>query len=324
MSFLINGRRERLVSILRNKTQGNFTLVNNRILKDKNLSLKERGMLITIISLPDNWSFTSKGLCEILPEGIDAINSTLKSLIKKGYLKRYRERNEAGLLGENIIEIIEDPEVNHPELENPNMDNPSMENPNMDKPVLDLPNLDVPALEEPSEDNPEQYNTYENKELNKYNTNHINHSFSARDDSEETRAHNHEMLANNLHYDERAFTQNPHDFAIFKSLYKVLLDFVNEPPKNEYVRVANKNRLYEEVKNTFLNMTNDQMNYAIARLREVDLSKIVAFTPYALTMLYNATQTPREIKPVSKEKGAFLQMEQQDYDFKAIEKALCR
>ena len=71
-------------------------------------------------------------------------------------------------------------------------------------------------------------------------------------------------------------------------------------------------------------MKNDQMDYAIARLKEADPKKIVAFKPYALTILFNAAQMPVFIKTEKSPKSSFCKMEEHDYDFKAIEKALCR
>ncbi len=69
---------ERLeMSILRNRTQESFTIVNQTITKDKELGITERGLLITILSLPDNWEFTIAGLQQILPDGKEKIKKVL-------------------------------------------------------------------------------------------------------------------------------------------------------------------------------------------------------------------------------------------------------
>ena len=185
------------MAILRNKTQGNFTLVNNSILQDKTLSLKERGLLITLISLPDNWDFSIKGLTTILPERKDALNSAINSLIKKGYLKRYRERDESGFFRNTVIEIYECPDrsgksdlsleedfeenvgeseeisgfspktenpelvkcdAENPETENPHLDNPGSENPKLEKPETENPHLDNPESDNPELENPKLEN----------------------------------------------------------------------------------------------------------------------------------------------------------------------
>ena len=82
------------MAVLKNKTQGNYTIVSQNIMHDKDLSLTERGMLLTLLSLPDNWHLTIMGLCQILPDGKDRISRTLNSLIDKGYVTREAELKE--------------------------------------------------------------------------------------------------------------------------------------------------------------------------------------------------------------------------------------
>ena len=84
------------MAILKNKTQGNYTVVSQNIMRDRNLSLTERGMLLTLLSLPDNWNLTIKGLCQILPDGKDRVSKTLNSLIEKGYITREQNRDGGG------------------------------------------------------------------------------------------------------------------------------------------------------------------------------------------------------------------------------------
>lgn len=82
-----------------NKTQNNFTIVNNSIVRDKRLGIKERGLLLTLLSLPDNWNFSVAGICSLLPDGKATINSTIKNLESLGYLKRKQIKNENGQFG---------------------------------------------------------------------------------------------------------------------------------------------------------------------------------------------------------------------------------
>ena len=72
--------------ILKNKTQGNFVIVSKSIMHDKSLKLFDRGLLITLMSLPDNWVFNITGLTRILSDGRDAISSGINRLIDQGYL----------------------------------------------------------------------------------------------------------------------------------------------------------------------------------------------------------------------------------------------
>ena len=84
------------MAVLINRTQKNFTMISNSILRDKDLSLKDRGLLCTICSLPDKWEFSIAGLSAIIPDGKDAIANAIKRLEKLGYLVRTISRNHLG------------------------------------------------------------------------------------------------------------------------------------------------------------------------------------------------------------------------------------
>ena len=105
------------MAILKNKTQGNYTVVSQNIMRDNNLSLTERGMLLTLLSLSDNWNLTIKGLSQILPDGKEKISKTLNSLIEKGYVTREQARGDKGKFDSITLEVHEAPtnQADHPE-----------------------------------------------------------------------------------------------------------------------------------------------------------------------------------------------------------------
>lgn len=76
-------------------------------MRDKNLSIAERGMLLTLLSLPDNWELTIMGLCHILPDGKDKIARTLNALIDKGYVTREQSRGKGGRFASTDLEVHE-------------------------------------------------------------------------------------------------------------------------------------------------------------------------------------------------------------------------
>ena len=121
------------VPVLKNKTQGNYVNVSKEIVMDRSLNLKDRGMLLTLLSLPDNWNFTAAGLAKILPDGKAAIYSSLDNLQKVGYLTKEQGRGAGGVFGANIIEIHEKP--CSPFTDFPFADNPSPEKLFTEKPV---------------------------------------------------------------------------------------------------------------------------------------------------------------------------------------------
>ena len=92
--------------VLKNKTQGNYVNVYKGIVMDRSLSLKERGMMLTLLSLPDNWDLTVAGLKKILPDGKSAICKCLATLQSSGYLTREQSRGEGGMYGERNMETI--------------------------------------------------------------------------------------------------------------------------------------------------------------------------------------------------------------------------
>lgn len=85
MSSFKRGDDEK-VPVLKNKTQGNYVNVYKGIAMDPALSLRDRGMMLTLLSLPDNWNFTTAGLRKILPDGKHSIKSSIDSLQEFGYL----------------------------------------------------------------------------------------------------------------------------------------------------------------------------------------------------------------------------------------------
>ena len=92
------------MSILRNKTQGDFTIIQNTIIRDYRTSAKERGLFLTLCSLPDNWNFSEDGMAKIMKDGKDAIHGILMELEGHGYIKRYKTKDSHGRF-ESIVQI---------------------------------------------------------------------------------------------------------------------------------------------------------------------------------------------------------------------------
>ena len=106
------------------KVKCNWSQIPNTWLKDKNLSLKAKGLISVMQSLPDNWDFSIRGLASILKEGVDAINAALQELESAGYLTREQIR-ENGKIIDTLYTLYE-----FPYTENPNMIKPAQYNTN--------------------------------------------------------------------------------------------------------------------------------------------------------------------------------------------------
>lgn len=140
-----------------------YTVIPQNILTDKRLCLRDRGMLTTLISLPDKWNFSTRGLCKLFPDGLTAVTSAVQSLEKLGYLKRTQLFNERGKFSDVRWDIITEPEISEPEAPTPE-DPPAPEEP----PCTENPYTGNPDTGNASTENPPQYNinTSNTKEVN--------------------------------------------------------------------------------------------------------------------------------------------------------------
>lgn len=114
----------RRIKIEKNK---DYTVISNVFLRDKNLSLKAKGLLALIMSLPCDWDFSGQGIVSIVKEGESAIYSTIDELISFGYCKRERLTEKGRFAGYEYT-FAEAPFVEKPFVENPKTDLPKMEN----------------------------------------------------------------------------------------------------------------------------------------------------------------------------------------------------
>ncbi len=119
-----------------------YTVMSNHHLRNKELTLKAKGLLSQMLSLPEDWDYTLAGLSHINREKIDAIREAVKELEKAGYIVRSRERDEKGRLrGADYIiyEQPQPPDEQPPISDYPTLDNPTLENPTQEKPTLENP-----------------------------------------------------------------------------------------------------------------------------------------------------------------------------------------
>ena len=116
------------MSVIRvNKTK-DYTVMSNCHIKDKRLSLKAKGLLSEMLSLPDDWDYTVDGLCLINKENKTSIQGALKELEDNGYLIRTRMQDDLGRFAYQY-DIYEHPLPILPQTENPSTDNLRTENP---------------------------------------------------------------------------------------------------------------------------------------------------------------------------------------------------
>ena len=129
------------MAVFRVERNKGYTVMSNHHLRNKELSLKAKGLLSQMLSLPEDWDYTLAGLSFINREKIDAIREAVKELERAGYIVRSRERDEKGRLRGTDYVIFEQPQTppvsDLPTLENPTLDNPTLEKPTQEKPTLE-------------------------------------------------------------------------------------------------------------------------------------------------------------------------------------------
>ena len=127
------------MAVFRVERTGDYTVMSNFHLKDKRLSLKAKGLLSQMLSLPDDWDYTLSGLCFINRESKDAIRSAINELERAGYIRRKQTIDATGKFGANEYSIYERPITDVPSLENPTTEKPITKKPITKKPLPENP-----------------------------------------------------------------------------------------------------------------------------------------------------------------------------------------
>lgn len=138
------------MGVFRIEKTGNYTVMSNYHFKDKSISLKAKGLLSQMLSLPDDWDYTLKGLASINKEGKDAIRSAIKELENSGYVYRRQRYDAKGQFSHNEYFVFEYPDKIQKHIIPPLSENPSSEN----------PTTDIPQTENPTQLNTYKQNTY--------------------------------------------------------------------------------------------------------------------------------------------------------------------
>ena len=98
------------MAVFRIEKTRDYTVMSNHHLKDRTLTLKSKGLLSMMLSLPDEWNYTTRGLAAICREGVDSIGAALKELENHGYIRRTQLRDEKGKITDTEYVIYEMPQ----------------------------------------------------------------------------------------------------------------------------------------------------------------------------------------------------------------------
>ena len=138
VKFQVKGVDDEMAVFRVEKNRG-YTVMSNHHLRNKDLSLKAKGLLSQMLSLPEDWDYTLKGLSLINRESIDAIRTAVWELERAGYIRREQGRDAKGKMADMVYTIYEQPVLDKPVLENPVLENPTSDNPTSDNPASGNP-----------------------------------------------------------------------------------------------------------------------------------------------------------------------------------------
>ena len=246
------------MAVFRIQKTGNYTIMSNHHLNNKALSLKAKGLLSLMLSLPDSWDYTTRGLASICKEGVDGICATVRELEAAGYIVRRRVRDASGKVRGMEYTVFEQPQEPAPE-----------------KPVFD-----EPAPAKPAQENPAQLNT---KESNNEKNNNVSNQISAADQRAQCRA----RLLENIEYSILA-QNNPMDTMRLDELVELMLDVICS--KRSMIRISGEDMPTDVVRARLLGLEAPHIQYVLDCLKD-SLPRIRNIKQYLLAALYNAPVT---------------------------------
>ena len=272
------------MAVFRVERNKGYTVMSNHHLRNRELSLKAKGLLSQMLSLPEDWDYTLAGLSYINRESIDAIRTAVWELEKAGYIRRNQSRDDKGKMAEMVYTIYEQPVLENPTsgepvLENPTSDNPVSENPmqlNKDIQTKDQKKKDgsitdsIPILSPPSPlkeaaASPERKRTERNDAYKVYE----------------------EIIKENIEYDYLL-----QDFRFEKDRVDEIVDLILEAvcSARKTIRIAGDDYPAELVKSKFMKLDSEHIRFVLDCMRE-NTTKIRNIKQYLRAALFNAPST---------------------------------
>ena len=283
------------MAVFRIEKSRDYTVMSNHHLRNENLSLKSKGLLSMMLSLPENWNYTTRGLASICKEGTDSIGSALKELERAGYIIRNRIRDEKGKIVDVEYVIYETPhlpensdphpplpDTAYPDTENPDMDNPCPDNTaqlnkdisNTQKSITDVSSTDsIPFPFTPSRTEERQPPAAERKRSEAV--------------TQSTVEIYQEIIRDNIEYDHLVQHRSV-DRDMLDEIVDLILETVCTARKT--IRVAGDEYPAELVKAKFLKLSCEHIEFVMDCMRE-NTTEVRNIKKYLLAVLFNAPST---------------------------------
>ena len=294
VKFTVKGVDDAMAVFRVEKNKG-YTVMSNHHLRNRDLTLKAKGLLSQMLSLPEGWDYTLKGLSHINRESIDAIRTAVWELERAGYITRQQGRDGKGKMADMVYTIYEQPQP-------PADSRPVLENPTSGKPVLENPTSDNPVSENPTQLNKEELIT--DQSITDVSSTHSIPllSPSPSEDAAAAAAPERnrkeastqsafeiyrEIIKDNIEYDH--LMRDPQiDRERLDEIVELILETVCSARKT--IRVAGDDYPAELVKAKLLKLDSGHVEFVFDCLRE-NTTKIRNIKKYLLAVLFNAPST---------------------------------
>ena len=281
------------MAVFRIEKTRDYTVMSNHHLRNTALSLKAKGLLSLMLSLPDGWDYTTKGLARICKDGVDSICAGVRELEEQGYVIRERVRGANGQLGAIEYTILEQPRTPKPKQEKPGQENPVQANP-----ILDHPELGKPEQGNPAQLNTKESSNYESITDLSSTERSIPIQSSPQPltgqavagigtDGMGARDIYREIILDHIEY--RCLIQDEHiNREQLDEIAELIVDTVCSARKT--IRIAGDDYPAEAVKSRFMKLDSSHVQYVMDCMRE-NTTYVRNIKKYLLAALYNAPAT---------------------------------
>ena len=276
------------MGVFRIEKTRDYTVMSNH-LRNAGLSLKSKGLLSMMLSLPEDWNYTTRGLAKICKEGTDSIGSALKELERAGYIVRNRLRDSKGKIVDVkyvIYETPHPPDTGQPCEAEPNTACPNTENPDMDNPCLqNRPQLNK-EKRTPEEQNTDSSSTEGSNPIQSSPHPPAGAKRTGQDWMRERESYR-ELILENIEYD------------CMKQRYPLYLDDLNEIvellvetvcAKRKTTRISGADFPHEIVRSRFLKLDSSHIEFVMDCLQK-NTTQVRNIKQYLLAVLFNAPTT---------------------------------
>ena len=273
------------MAVFRIEKTRDYTVMSNHHLRDMSLSLKAKGLLSLMLSLPENWDYTMKGLARICKDGIDSISGGIRELEEHGYLIRERVRGANGQLGSIEYTILEQPKEPTPAQEKPIRENPVQANPTLVTPVQEEP---AQLNKDRSSNEPSRTDLSSTEISNPIQSNPPTPAGARMGmDRMGARESYRELILENIEYD---FWKNSDrvDHEMLDEITELLVDTVCSARK--VIRIAGDDYPAEVVKSRFMKLDSSHVQYVMDCMKD-NTTHVRNIKKYLLAALYNAPTT---------------------------------